>query len=945
MGVISANTGLSSGINITGTIQKLMAIDSQPVTTLQNTDTTLTNEETAIAQLSALLLSVQDATHTLGQTSTYGSQTATSSDTSALAATVTGTPTAGTYVYTPLQTAQSQQLLSSGFASDTSALGGGTFTFGYGSTVAQGASLAEINGGQGLAPGEIRITDRSGASAVINLSNAQNINDVVQDINGAGTINVTASTDDGHIVLTDNTGDTASNLQVQEVDGGTTAASLGLSGIDVAASSAAGENILALSNNLSLNVLHDGAGVQTNSSALGDINYTLHDGTSGTINLSGQTTLGGVIQAVSSQSDGKLQVSIAPSGTSLVIDDTTAAANPSGTLSISNQTGSTAASDLGLVVNNASAGTVTGTQILGGLNTVLLSDLNGGQGLGPLGYIKLADGNGNSVNVNLAGAATLQDVINDINGQIEAQNGAEPSGQAVGITAEVNAAGNGIQLVDTSGGSGALTAANSDSADDGGSDGLDTAVKLGFATASAPGSSSTGVLNSGDLHLRTVSQNTLLSSYNGGAGVAAGSFQITDSAGSVSTIQVTSSDHTIGDVINAINRGTSGVHAAINSTGDGIVLTDTANGSGTLTVTEGDSTTAADLNLLTPEAAVDGVQTINGSTTRTITLQAGDTLTDLENDINNLNAGLSASIVSDGSSNPYRLSLTATQSGQAGNLVVDGSGIAGLSLQELAQGQNALLALGNASAVSGASNSSAIVSSSTNTFSNVLPGVSLQVNSATGQTVSVTVGNDGTNISSSLQSFVTNYNNFASQLTTGTAYNTTTETGAVLSDDPTALALDVQLSQLLTTQYVASGPVQSLADVGITVQSDGTLSFNQNQFDSAWASNPAAVQQLFTAATTGVSAQFDNLINQLAGQNNNSLLSSRSTALQTEIGDNQASINQMNQMLNDQQNTLYTDFYNMDLTIGKLKNTQSLISSLSIISPDFGANTSSSATS
>ena len=130
-----------------------------------------------------------------------------------------------------------------------------------------------------------------------------------------------------------------------------------------------------------------------------------------------------------------------------MVTDTTAAANPSGTLSISNAAGSTAASDLGLVVDSASAGTVTGSQILGGLKTVLLSDLNGGQGLGTLGYMKLTDGNGNSVNVNLGGAVTLQDVIDDIN-----TPGASPPAN-VDITAEVNAAGNGIQLVDTSGGS------------------------------------------------------------------------------------------------------------------------------------------------------------------------------------------------------------------------------------------------------------------------------------------------------------------------------------------------------------------------------------------------------------------------------------------------------------------------------------------------------------
>ncbi len=925
MGVISANTGLSSGINITGTITKLMAIDSQPVTALTNTDTTLTSQETAVSQLSALLLSVQDVTQTLGKPSTFGSQTATSSDTSALGATVTGTPVAGTYQYTPLQMAQSQQLLSSGFQSATAALGGGTFTFRYGNAVNRGVSLSEINGGQGFTPGEIRITDRGGASAVINLSDAQNINDVVQAINSAGTIDVTASTDDGHLVLTDNTGDTLSNLQVQEVDGGTTAASLGLGGINVAASSAAGNNILTLSGNLALNDLNNGLGIQTNSSSLGDVSYTLHDGTSGTIDLSqlgGNATLGDVVQQIQTQSNGKLQVSVSSDGQGLVATDTTAGG---GTFSLSNATGSSAASGLGLA-GSTSGNTIAGGQILGGLNTVLLSDLNGGQGLGTLGSVTLTDSKGNPVNVNLSGAVTLQDVIDDINSQSAAAG--------VGITAEVNSAGDGIQLVDTSGGGESITAANGD-------DGLDTAVKLGFATASGPGSSSTGVLNSGDMHLQSVSQNTLLSSYNGGAGVTQGSFQITDSAGHVSTIQVTSDTQTIGDVINLINRNTTGVHAAINSTGDGIVLTDTAGGSGTLSVAEGDSTTAQNLYLLGKETTVNGTQTINGSTTQTITLNSTDSLTNLQNDINNLGAGLSAGIITDSSSNPYRLALTATQSGQAGNMIVDTSQIAGMSLQEMTQGQDAILALGNASvSVSGRSNGNVLVTSSSNTFDNVLPGVSLQVNSATGQPVFVTVGNDGTNIASNLQTFVTNYNNYRTQLTTDTAYNTTTETGAVLSNDGAALQLDTQLSQLLTSSFASSGPVQSLADVGITVQSDGSLSFNQNQFDAAWNSDPTAVQQIFTAAKTGVSAKFDSLITQLAGPTD-SLLSARATALQTEISDNQSTISQMNQRLNNEQSLLYTEFYNMDLTIGKLKNSQSVINTITGISPDFGANNSS----
>ena len=260
---------------------------------------------------------------------------------------------------------------------------------------------------------------------------------MLQAINTAGTINVTATAVDGHIQLNDNTGQTASDLKVQEVGSGKTAASLGLAGIDVAGPTASGQNVLVLSNNILVSALNDGLGVRTNT-ALPDITYTLHDGTTSTIDLSPiisgtltvqkETTLGDIAREISDQTGGKLQLTISGDGKRLVLADTTAAANPGGTLTIGDAAGSTAASDLGLVIEAASSGTVTGSRILGGLKTVLLSDLNGGQGLGSLGYLKLTDRNGHSVNVNLAGTETLQDVVSTINAQIQAAN-AQPGAE------------------------------------------------------------------------------------------------------------------------------------------------------------------------------------------------------------------------------------------------------------------------------------------------------------------------------------------------------------------------------------------------------------------------------------------------------------------------------------------------------------------------------------
>ena len=534
-------------------------------------------------------------------------------------------------------------------------------------------------------------------------------------------------------------------------------------------------------------------------------------------------------------------------------------------------------------------GTVTGSQILGGLNTVLLSNLNGGQGLGTLGYMKLTDGNGNSVNVNLSSAVTLQDVIDDINSQIQTNNAAtapdrghhgrgqrgrrrDPTGRYVGGAPQPLATRRQRQRRPRHG--------------------RETRLRHGLR----PGHQQHGHAQQRRHAPPTVSQNTLLSSYNGGAGVAAGSFQITDTDGNTSTINVTSSMQTIGDVINAINRNTTGVHAAINSTGDGIVLTDTADGTGTLSVTEGDSTTAADLNLLGAETTVDGTQTINGSTTHTITLKSADTLTDLQNDINNLGAGLSAGIITDGSSNPYRLSLTATQSGQAGNMIVDASQIGGMSLAGNGAGPGRPAGAGRRQRLQlrRLQRPRRGHARPPTRSTSVLPGVSLQINSATRparfrhrRQRRHEHRHESADLRDELQQLP-----FAAYHRHRLQHDDRDRRGAVRRRiGPGTRRRSCRNCSPRT--FAASGPVQSLADVGITVQSDGTLSFNQNQFDSAWAANPTAVQQLFTTAKTGVSAQFDTLINQLAGPTD-SLLSARTTALQNEISDNQSTITQMN---------------------------------------------------
>ena len=128
---------------------------------------------------------------------------------------------------------------------------------------------------------------------------------------------------------------------------------------------------------------------------------------------------------------------------------------------------------------------------------------------------------------------------------------------------------------------------------------------------------------------------------------------------------------TVGDLIEMINdSGAIDVQASINSTGDGILITDLAAGANTLKIADsGTGRTAADLRLA-GEADDSGAGTIDGSYEYRIEISAGDTLESLVEKLGELGAPIQASIINDGTGvNAYRLSLSSKISGRDGQIV------------------------------------------------------------------------------------------------------------------------------------------------------------------------------------------------------------------------------------------------------------------------------------
>lgn len=594
---IQSSTGLISGIPIQDTVDKLMEIATQPRTALADRTTLLSSEKLAVSNLSSLVLAFQFEVNKLTPSSLFDTKTVTSSNKSVLSAVAAAgsNPPSGSHTFRALQTAAAQQLASSSVENLTDLATEGTLTIGFGGFVDKGISLDQLNGGQGFVRGQIRITDRDGNSADVDLRLARTVDDVLDAINSNTEINVTATATGDQLKLVDNSGGTG-NLSVKEIGGGTTAASLGLAGINVAADEATGSDVYWLHSGTKLSTLNDGTGVQIHDVG-NDLSITLADESTVTVDLAGATTLGDVVDALNDASPTKFTAAIAADGNRLELVDLTSGA---GTFAVTSVGTGTAAEDLGLTAT-ASGDTITGNRLVSGLQDTLVSSLRGGQGLGTLGQVDITNRNGVLSAVDLSAAETLGEVIAAINDQ------------ATGVTAAVNSARNGIVLSDTT----SATASNLIVAD---GDANESATALGIVVDDAVTS-----VNSGSLSRRQISRATLLSALNNGQGIDVADFIIADSnghSGAVDLNTLGSEAETVGDVIDRINSLSSiDVEARINDTGDGILLVDLASGPNAMQVREvGNHTTAADLHLAgygvdttiggSPAHVIDGSETI-----------------------------------------------------------------------------------------------------------------------------------------------------------------------------------------------------------------------------------------------------------------------------------------------------------------------------------------------
>ncbi len=853
MSGITSTVGLISGIDTGSLIEQLLQIEARPRTLAQQRLVQLQTQQAAYLDINTRLGALRTASSTFRTDNVFSTSKVTSSDDALMTATASTSAQPGSYQFIVDRLVTTQQMLSKGFSDrDASPLGATSFTFeSEKARLDSDVGLSDLNGGAGVRRGTFNITDSTGATAEIDLSKAAKVSEVLDAINNAN-IGVEASVVEDKIILTDTAGG-GSQINVVDDTGSFTAADLGIAGTSTGGV-LTGERVYYATGSTSLGLINGRNGVETTNTVgtgafdftvrvdgtdvkvfLGVITETVTDPETGedvTETTPAAATLNDVVDRINTALQTELgdtttlSASLKADGTGLQITDSAGTAAIE-VLDRGEETGGAAvqktARNLGL--NGSGTGSIVGSRIFGGLNSILTKTLNGGLGIEGDGSMTITDRNGSVHNITgLDSLETMSEVFDAINTQ---------TGGAV--TASLNSLGTGIQLTDTTGGLGNFIVE--------GTPADDTAASLGIATD--PGGVAQSTIDSGSLQKQYVGRGTLLSSLNGGAGIGTGSFSITDATGTTQTVTIGQNDKTIGHVINAINSSGLAINARINDKGDGILIEEEVTGtpgSVQIKIEDTSGSVAEGLRIETEASGTDEDNFIDGSFETVIEFEATDTLDDAIVKINEAGVGVAATIVNDGSGTaPYRLSLTSRESGTAGRFILDTGGF-DLALQTLSEGDDARVFFGSNDPAS-----ALLVTSTTNTLDDLIAGVSIDLNGASEDPVTLNVSRDLTAIEDKVQGFVSAFNTLIGRIDNQTRYDDETEVKGPLLGDSLAISLRSQL--FVTLQSVGdnvTGQYNRLSDVGITIGDGGkTIELDSSKFREAYEADPASVEALF----------------------------------------------------------------------------------------------------
>lgn len=293
------------------------------------------------------------------------------------------------------------------------------------------------------------------------------------------------------------------------------------------------------------------------------------------------------------------------------------------------------------------------------------------------------------------------------------------------------------------------------------------------------------------------------------------------------------------------------------------------------------------------------------------------TVQTLSSAINAANAGVTATVVNDGTAD--HLVITAKDSGAANAVQVSATGSLAqfgttggtMTVQQAAQ--DALLKIDGM-----------LVTKPSNTITDAIQGITLNLaQTNVGAATSLTVARDSAAVKTAITAFVDAYNTLTTSITKMTSYDAATKKGAVLNGDSAAGTVLRSLRKEITDKSTGSGALATLSDIGVSFQRDGKLAIDSTKLQKALDTNFDNVGQLFTS-TTGYATRLTKLTTDMLATNG--LIQSRTDGIKASLKGLEKSQVSMEERLTQTEKRYRAQFSALDTMMSQMQTTSSFLS-------------------
>ena len=318
---------------------------------------------------------------------------------------------------------------------------------------------------------------------------------------------------------------------------------------------------------------------------------------------------------------------------------------------------------------------------------------------------------------------------------------------------------------------------------------------------------------------------------------------------------------------------------------------------------------------------------------QTVNLDATGTLEDLRDGINNLGAGVNASILNTSTETTpaYRLVLGSNDTGASNSITISADDT---TLDTVTTGVDTFQAAQDSQIVLGEGAGVVTIDRASNTLADVISGLTLNLQAEDlGNPVTISVTRDNTAVKEGITNFVSSYNEVVEFINEQTEFDLETGERGILVGDSLARTVLDRIRQSALSQISGLTTFTSASQIGFETQpTDGTIKLNEATLDAALSENYSAVRDLFiqnpTTGTEGIGELVVNAVDALDDVASGAL-AIRQKSLTTQIDSfaQQISVKEAALSLYEEQQRI--KFANLDGLLASLQNQLDALATLS----------------